>query len=207
MDMNFDRQIDRRGTDSYKWDDNQKLFGRRDLLPFWVADMDFATPAPIFDAIRSRCEHPVLGYGIRSDSYFEALEDWLKRRHGWDVPREWMMFCPPSSIVGIHGVISLLTEPGDSILVPMPTYGPLIGLVVDNQRCILECPVREDDDGRFHLDIADMESRIKDNTKMVVFCSPHNPVGRLWTRDELERIGNICVENNVIINKYIRINV
>ena len=81
MNINFDRRVDRRGTDSYKWDDNERLFGRRDLLPLWVADMDFATPTPILDAIRSRCEHPVLGYGIRSDSYFEAIEDWLKRRH------------------------------------------------------------------------------------------------------------------------------
>ena len=199
MDINFDRQIDRRGTDSYKWDDNEKLFGRRDLLPFWVADMDFATPTPIFDAIRSRCEHPVLGYGIRSDSYFEAIEDWLKRRHDWEVPREWMMFCPPSSIVGIDGVISLLTEPGDSILVPMPTYGPLIGLVVDNQRRLLECPVREDEAGRFHLDIADMESRIEDNTKMVVFCSPHNPVGRVFTREELTALADLAERHNLIV--------
>ena len=199
MDINFDRRIDRRGTDSYKWDDNEKLFGRRDLLPFWVADMDFATPTPILDAIKSRCEHPVLGYGIRSDSYFEAIEHWLKRRHDWDVPREWMMFCPPSSIVGIHGVISLLTEPGDSILVPMPTYGPLIGLVVDNQRRILECPVREDDDGRFHLDIVDMESRIEADTKMVVFCSPHNPVGRVFTLEELTALADFAECHNLIV--------
>ena len=125
----FDQRIDRRGTDSYKWDDNEKLFGRADLLPFWVADMDFATPEPILQAIRDRCEHPVLGYGIRSDEYFASIQDWLRNRHGWDVPREWMMFCPPSAIVGIHGVISLLTAPGDAIAIPTPTYGPLIQLV------------------------------------------------------------------------------
>ena len=106
MATDFDAEIERRGTHSYKWDDNHRLFGRADLLPFWVADMDFATPQPILDAIRSRCEHPVLGYGIRSGEYFAAISDWLKSRHGWSVPHEWMTFCPPSSIVGIHGVVA-----------------------------------------------------------------------------------------------------
>ncbi|MDH3440527.1 MAG: pyridoxal phosphate-dependent aminotransferase [Gammaproteobacteria bacterium] len=199
MDVDFDCRIDRRGTDSYKWDDNEKLFGRRDLLPFWVADMDFATPEPILDAIRLRCEHPVLGYGIRSDEYYSAIEDWLLKHHQWQVPREWMMFCPPSSIVGIDGVISLLTEPGESILAPMPTYGPLIGLIVDNNRRILECPLREDNDGRFHLDVADMESRIEDDTRMIVFCSPHNPTGRVFTKDELSALADLAERHNLIV--------
>ena len=144
----FDEQIERRGTDSFKWDDNRRLFGRSDLLPFWVADMDFATPQPILDAIKARCEHPVLGYGIRSEEYFLAIQDWLRERHGWHVPREWMMFCPPSSIVGIHGVVSILTEPAETIAAPTPTYGPLIDLIVRNGRRILRSPLREDDDGR-----------------------------------------------------------
>ena len=99
MDVDFDCRIDRRGTDSYKWDDNERLFGRRDLLPFWVADMDFATPQPVLNAIKARCDHPVLGYGIRSDEYYTAIEDWMSRRHDWTFPRDWMMFCPPSEVV------------------------------------------------------------------------------------------------------------
>jgi cystathionine beta-lyase len=195
----FDQPIDRRGTDSYKWDDNQSLFGRPDLLPFWVADMDFATPQPILDAIAARCEHPVLGYGMRSDEYFSAIQDWLKTRHNWSVPREWMMFCPPSSIVGIHGVISVLTDPGESIAAPTPTYGPLIDLIVNNGRRIIRNPLREDEDGRFHLDVADMESKLEPDTRLVILCSPNNPVGRVFTREELESLADLAERTDLTV--------
>ena len=201
MDVNgdFDALIDRRGTDSYKWDDNKRLFGRKDLLPFWVADMDFATPQPILDAIRDRCEHPVLGYGIRSDEYFDAIGDWLRSRHDWDVPREWMMFCPPSSIVGIHGVVSMLTTPGESIAIPTPTYGPLISLILDNDRRILRSPLREDDEGRFHLDVGDLESKLESDTRLVIMASPNNPVGRVFRKDELRALADLAERRNLVV--------
>ncbi len=201
MDVKFDldARIERRGSDSYKWDDNEKLFGRSDLLPFWVADMDFATPQPILDAISARCEHPVLGYGIRSDEYFTAFQDWFRKRHQWDIPRHWMTFSPPSSIVGIHGVISMLTKPGETIAVPTPTYGPLIDLVVKNDRSIIRSSLREDEDGRFHLDVADLESKLEADTRLIVFCSPNNPVGRVFTRDELEALADLANRRNLIV--------
>jgi cystathionine beta-lyase len=201
MDVSFDldTRIERRGSDSYKWDDNQKLFGRSDLLPFWVADMDFATPKPILDAIAARCEHPVLGYGIRSDEYFAAFRNWFRTRHGWDIPRDWMTFCPPSSIVGIHGVISMLTEPGDTIAAPTPTYGPLIDLIVKNDRKIIRSSLREDEDGRFHLDVADLESKLAADTRLIVFCSPNNPVGRVFTRAELEALADLAERKDLIV--------
>lgn len=199
MAVDFDEAIERRGTDSYKWDDNEKLFGRPDLLPFWVADMDFATPQPILDAIKARCEHPVLGYGIRSDEYFGSLMDWLRTRHDWNVPKEWLMFCPPSSIVGIHGVIEMLTSPGDSIAIPTPTYGPLIDLIISNDRRMLRSPIREDEDGRFHLDVADLEAKLEDDTKLIVFCSPNNPVGRVFTRAELEALADLAERRDLIV--------
>jgi cystathionine beta-lyase len=195
----FDARIERRGTDSMKWDDNETLFGRKDLLPFWVADMDFATPQPILDAIKARCEHPVLGYGTRSEEYFAAIADWLRTRHDWDVPREWMMFCPPSSIVGIHGVVSILTEPAQSIAAPVPTYGPLIDLIVSNGRRIIRNPLREDKDGRFHLDVADMESKLEADTRLVIFCSPHNPTGRVFTREELEALADLADRRDLVV--------
>ena len=195
----FDARIERRGTDSMKWDDNEALFGRDDLLPFWVADMDFATPQPILDAIKTRCEHPVLGYGTRSEEYFAAISDWLRHRHDWDVPREWMMFCPPSSIVGIHGVVSMLTDPAQSIVAPVPTYGPLIDLIVSNGRRIIRNPLREDDDGRFHLDIADMESKLEADTRLAIFCSPHNPTGRVFTREELEALADLAERRDLVV--------
>jgi len=199
MDVDFDRPVERRGTGSFKWDDNQRLFGRPDLLPFWVADMDFATPQPILDAIRKRCEHPVLGYGIRSNEYFSAIVDWLRNRHCWEVPREWMTFCPPSTILGMYGVISMLTQPGDSILVPVPTYGPLIGLVADNDRRIIRSPLRQGDDGRFHLDVDDMESRLESGTRLAVFCNPANPVGRVYSRDELGALASLAERRNLTV--------
>jgi cystathionine beta-lyase len=195
----LDARIERRGTDSMKWDDNKRLFGREDLLPFWVADMDFATPQPILDAIKARCEHPVLGYGVRSEEYFASLQDWLRTRHDWNVPREWMLFCPPSSIVGIHGVVSILTEPARTIAAPTPTYGPLIDLIVSNGRRIIRNPLREDDDGRFHLDVADMESRLEADTRLVIFCSPHNPTGRVFTREELEALADLAERRDLVV--------
>ena len=111
MKYDFDTPVDRRHSSSYKWDDTRRIFGKEDLLPFWVADMDFATPAPILEAIRARSQHPVLGYEKRTDDYREAVWTWLRDRHQWDVPTEWLMFCPPSSIVGIHGLIVSMTEP------------------------------------------------------------------------------------------------
>lgn len=197
--QDFGERIERRGTDSFKWDDNRRLFGRADLLPFWVADMDFATPQPILDAVRARCEHPVLGYGIRSAAYFDAIREWLLARHGWRVPREWLMFCPPSAIVGIHGVIAALTRAGESIAAPTPTYGPLIDLIVRNGRRIIRNPLREDGDGRFHLDVPDLAARIEADTRLVILCSPNNPVGRVFTRDELSGLANLAAERNLVV--------
>ena len=198
MKFDFDRQIERRGTDSYKWDANERLFGRRDLLPFWVADMDFAAPDPVLNAIRARCDHPVFGYGIRSDEYFQLIQDWLRQRHQWEVPREWMMFCPPSSIVGIYGVVSILTQPGQSIAAPVPTYGPLLGLIANNGRRLIRNPLREDN-GRFTLDTDDLAANLETDTNMVVFCSPHNPTGRVFSRGELESLAKLAEEKNLLV--------
>jgi len=194
----FDRIINRRGTDSFKWDGNQALFGRGDLLPFWVADMDFATPAPILDAIRNRTSHPVLGYEIRSDEYVGAIADWLRRRHDWSVPREWMMFCPPSSIVGIYGVITQLTARGDGIVIPTPNYGPLINLVRDTGRRLVPVPLKESD-GRFSLDSGAIAASIDAGTRMIIFSSPSNPTGRVYTRDELEALADLARSRDLVV--------
>ena len=198
MHWDFDRQIERRGTDSFKWDANERLFGKRDLLPFWVADMDFATPAPLLDAIQDRCRHPIFGYGIRSEEYFQSIQTWLRDRHQWEVPREWMMFCPPSSIVGINGVVSILTRPGQSVVAPVPTYGPLLGLIEKNGRRLIRNPLREDN-GRFTLDTDDLAAKLEADTNMVIFCSPHNPTGRVFSLDELESLADLAKEKNLLV--------
>ncbi len=198
MRWDFDREIERRGTDSYKWDANERLFGRRDILPFWVADMDFAAPDAVLTAIRERLEHPVFGYGIRSDEYLASIRDWLRERHAWEVPAEWLMFCPPSTIVGIYGVISILTQPGQSIAAPVPTYGPLIGLIENNQRRLIRNPLCEQD-GRFMLDSDDLAARLEPDTNLVIFCSPHNPTGRVFTRGELESLAGLAEEKDLLV--------
>ncbi len=201
MDMNFDfdERVSRRGKGSFKWDDNQRLFGRPDLLPFWVADMDFRTPQPILDAIAERCKHPVLGYEIRLQEYYDVITDWLAERHDWQVPKEWLMFCPPSSIVGIYGLIAELTNPGDTILAPTPTYGPLISLIVANGRTIIRSPLSEDQEGRFHLDIEDLAARLAPETRLVLMCSPNNPVGRVFEQAELDALAALAEAENLIV--------
>jgi cystathionine beta-lyase len=198
MNWDFDLEIERRGTDSFKWDANERLFGKRDLLPFWVADMDFATPAPVLDAIQARCRHPVFGYSIRSEAYFQSIQAWLRDRHQWEVPREWMMFCPPSSIVGINGLISILTRPGQSIVAPVPTYGPLLGLIEKNGRRLIRNPLREEN-GRFTLDTDDLATKLEADTNLVIFCSPHNPTGRVFSRDELEALAKLAEERDLLV--------
>ncbi len=198
MSWDFDREIDRRGTDSYKWDANERLFGKRDLLPFWVADMDFAAPDAVLDAIIDRCRHPVFGYGIRSQEYLQSIQDWLRERHQWEVPTEWFMFCPPSSIVGMYGVVSILTEPGQSIAAPVPTYGPLLGIIQKNQRRLIRNPLREHN-GRYTLDVDDLATRLEADTNMVIFCSPHNPTGRVFSRDELESLAKLAEAKDLLV--------
>ncbi len=196
--MDLDKITDRRRSDSYKWDDNEAIFGRRDLLPFWVADMDFDTPAPILQAIRERTEHPILGYERRSDQYFDAVINWLSSRHNWKVPREWLMFCPPSSIVGMYGLVNTLTNPGDSIALQTPTYSPLYDIVAKNGRRQILSPLQESG-GQFLFDVADLESRLEADTRMVILCSPHNPTGRVFSAVELEPLVALAEQRDLIV--------
>ena len=198
LKFDFDQRIDRRNSGAYKWDDNEKLFGRADLLPFWVADMDFATPQPILDAIRNRTNHPVIGYETRSDEYYSAVQDWLSLRHQWEVPREWLMFCPPSSIVAIQGMVECLSAFGDSIVAPTPTYGPLLDVVEQNGRKLIRNPLREVD-GRFELNVAGLEARLESQTRLVMLCSPNNPVGRVFSEDELSALADVAERHDLVV--------
>jgi cystathionine beta-lyase len=196
--MDLDKATNRIGTDSYKWDGNELVFGRRDLLPFWVADMDFNTPEPILDAIRERCRHPVLGYGIRSDAYYDAVTAWLRDRHGWNVPREWLLFCPPSAIVGIHGIVTTLVDEKASIVVHTPAYGPLMALVRDSGRQLIECPLAEQR-GNFVIDRESLQASVQPDTRMIILCNPHNPTGRVFSPEELELVAEIAGKDNLLV--------
>lgn len=194
----FDTELDRRGSNSFKWDGNERQFGRSDLLPFWVADMDFATPAPILRSIEERVRHPVLGYEVRPAEYADTVLDWIARRHGWNVPRDWLVFCPPSSIVAIYGLIMTRTKPGDGIIVPTPTYGPLIGLVEKNGRRLIRSPLRQTAT-RFELDVEGMAKLVEHDGMMVLLCSPHNPTGRVFDSKELAALCDLANERQLTV--------
>ncbi len=198
MIYDFDKIVDRRNSGSYKWDGMKRLFGRDDLLPFWVADMDFATPKPVTDAFKQRLEHPVFGYKARGESYCRAILKWLAVRHGWVVKREWLTFCPPGVVQSIHMLVNLLSEPGDEIILQTPAYNPLINVVTGNNRKLLRNELKLTGN-RYEIDFDDLTRKISGKTRLMILCSPHNPSGRVWKEDELGKLTDICIDNNIKI--------
>ena len=190
----FDPMIDRRGTSSSKWE----KYAGSDVLPFWVADMDFAAPEAVVEAIRRRVAHPVFGYEQRSDGLVEAVRRWLAERHGWQVPAEQLMFCPPSTIVGMIGLVTRLVEPGAAVACHVPGYGPLFRLVEDNGRRLVRCPLIERG-GRFHLDADDLGRRLTDDVRMLILCNPHNPTGRVFSGAELGAVAELAEERGLYV--------
>jgi len=194
---NFDRIIERRGTDSIKWDRADLFFGRNDLLPMWVADMDFESPPEVVEAIINRAKHGIYGYTARSDSYYESIVSWLSRRHGWEVEKEWISHAP-GVVPAVHIAIMALSHPGDKVIVQTPVYYPFFKAIEETGRQLILNPLMESG-GRYTMDFEDLERKIDSRTKIIVLCSPHNPVGRVWTRDELSKLGEICLTRNIKI--------
>ena len=193
----FDRTIERRGSSSYKWDGAVALFGR-DVLPFWVADMDFAAPEPVLEALRRRAEHPVFGYEAKSDAIVQSVRQWMCARHGWEIPAEWLMFCPPSTIVGMAGLVMRLTAATSGIACHTPGYSPLFRLVEDSGRRLVRCPLVERR-GKFHLDVDDLRRRLDDDVRLLLLCNPHNPTGRVFTEAELRAVAALAADNDLIV--------
>ncbi len=197
MGYDFDAIIDRRGTDCEKWDDLERIFGTDDLLPFWVADMDFAAAPGITAAVQAKAGHPVYGYHTKEESFFQAAMAWERRRHGWAVAREWIINTP-GVVSSLGAAVLALTDPGDKIVIQPPVYPPFFSCVTRNGRQVVENPLRERD-GHWEMDLADLESKLGPDVKMLILCSPHNPVGRVWTREELLSLGEVCLRHNVTI--------
>lgn len=193
----FDSLIDRRNTSCEKWDDLVALFGRDDLIPLWVADMDFPTATPITEALKKRIEHNVFGYTFPSDEYYEAVIGWINRRHNWKVRREWITYTP-GVVPGLSYCVRAFTEPGDKVIIQTPVYPPFYSVIKDNGREIVKNPLKLED-GKYHMDYDDLEKKIDSKTKMLILCSPHNPVGRVWKEEELKRLADICMRNNILI--------
>ncbi len=195
-DFGFDRIIDRRGTFSYKHDGLKKVFGREDVLPMWVADMDFAVPPAVLEALRRRVDHPVYGYTFRPDEYYESIIRWIGRRHGWQVERSWILYTP-GIVPALNMAVQAFTEPGDGVILQSPVYHPFFHAVELNGRRLVNNPLREEG-GRYTFDFDDLARKARE-AKLLLLSSPHNPVGRSWSEDELRRLGEICLEHDVLI--------
>lgn len=196
MIYNFDEIIDRRGTFSVKYDLCKAVFGRADLLPMWVADMDFRTPDFIRDAVIARAKGDVYGYTFRDDGYYQAVADWITRRHGWKVDREWISYTP-GVVAAINMAVMGLTSVGDGIIIQTPVYPPFIHSVTSHGRRLITNTLKDSDHG-YEMDFDLLEKQAED-AKMLILSNPHNPVGRCWTRDELQRLGEICLKNNLLV--------
>lgn len=197
MQYDFDHVWNRKNTYSVKWDGVEKLFGDADLLPMWVADMDFKAPQPVIDALTKQAEHGIFGYTIRPDSYYEAIIEWFKKRHNFEVKKDWLVFSP-GIVPALSIIVQAFTEPGDKIIVQPPVYYPFFSAVKRNGRTVVENPLAFDGE-RYTIDFADLEQKIDSGVKMLILSNPHNPVGRVWTMEELQRLGELCVKHDVLV--------
>lgn len=194
---NFDEIIDRRDTNAIKLERCKALFGTEDVLPLWVADMDFRTPDFILDAIRQRLDHPILGYTMPSKDFYPLMQKWITEHHNWNVKREWIGFLP-GIVPGLAFAVQSLTEIGDEIMVQSPVYYPFFNVIENNHRVIVNNPLKEID-GKFVMDFEDLEKKFTPKTRLFILCNPHNPGGRVWTKEELQQFAEICSKHNVTI--------
>lgn len=199
MAYDFDAVIDRRGTDSVKYDFAERLGKPAGVLPLWVADMDFQTPHEVVVALENRCRHGIFGYSnAAGEDYFNALAAWYGDRFGWKLSPRWLLKMP-SVVFAICAAIRALTLEGDAVLVQQPVYYPFSKSVLDNGRRLVVNPLSYAD-GKYSLDLKDFEEKIiRNHVKLFILCSPHNPVGRVWTREELTAMGDLCVKHGVLV--------
>ena len=198
MPINFDEIIDRRNTSCLKHDFAVERGYPADILPFWVADMDFRAPAPVIDALKARAEHGIFGYTQVKDDYFVVLQNWFRTRHDWTVERRDLILTP-GVVFAIATAIRAFTKVGDAVLIQQPVYYPFANMIRQNERVIVDNPLRLIE-GRYEIDFADFEQKIIEHrVKLFILCSPHNPVGRVWTRAELEQLAAVCLRHNVIV--------
>lgn len=193
----FDHLPAREGTNSVKWDLREAYFGKKNLLPLWVADMDFETPDFILEKIKKRLEHPVLGYTVRPESFNQAFIDWAKEKYNWEVQKEWMSFSP-GVVSAVTMAVQAFTNPGDEVITQPPVYFPFFKCVEGIGRTLLHNKLKEVD-GRLYMDFEQLESIITKKTKMIIISNPHNPGGSVWTEEELKKLGEICEKNDMMV--------
>lgn len=195
--FDFNTLIERRHTDSVKYDGIYDEFGCEDILPMWVADMDFQAPPAVKEAVRECCERGVFGYTFRSSEGKDAFRDWVKKRYGWEPEQEWLS-SSPGIVTALALAVRALTQPGDKVLIMTPVYPPFYSVVRDNDRELVCSPLRREED-RYVIDWENLEAGLKKGVRLLILCNSHNPVGRVWTREELLKIGNLCCRYDVLI--------
>lgn len=193
----FDEIINRKDTDCVKYDALNNYFGYDDLQPLWVADMDFKTADVVNEAIIKRAQHGIYGYAKASTKTYTLVKQWMKKRHNWEIETSWITFVN-GVVPAYSAALEAFSNEGDEIIVQTPVYFPLFNSVKANKRKLVINPLKEKD-GYYTMDLEDLKSKITSKTKIMVLCSPHNPVGRVWDKEELEALANICLENNILI--------
>jgi len=194
---NFDEPAGREGTDCIKYDRREETFGVKDVIPMWVADMDFNTPDFIVESLQKRLEHPIYGYSFRSTEYFQSMIRWIKSRHNWSVEKEWISFCP-GIVPALNFCTLAFTQTGDNIIVQPPVYFPFFSAAESHGRNLIYNRLTESE-GIWSMDFDSLARGIDSKTKMIIISNPHNPVGRVWTPEELNRLADICLKHNIVI--------
>ena len=199
MRYDFDEVYNRHNTNSIKWDFMEKFMGvsSDSAIPMWVADMDFRAPAEVISAVKKVAEHGIYGYSSFPNSYYEAYIEWMQRHHRWNVEKDWIVFTP-GVVPALNIAVQTFSDPGDEVILQTPIYYPFLYAVKNNQRRILDNPLALSD-GKYVMDYDDLLSKINARTKILLLCSPQNPRGRVWTKEELRRLGDICLEKGIIV--------
>jgi cysteine-S-conjugate beta-lyase len=194
---NFDEPVAREGTNCIKYDLREEIFGEKNVIPMWVADMDFKCPGFIAESLSRRIDHEIFGYSYRPAEYFTSIISWIKARHNWEISREWISFCP-GIVPALNFCTLAFTEPGDSIIVQPPVYFPFFSAVESHGRNLIYNKLVETE-GKWTMDYESLVSSISSRTRMIFISNPHNPVGRVWTKEELLNLAEICIENKILM--------
>ena len=198
MKYNFSESACRKDTNAEKYTLREELFGTEDVQPVWVADMDIDTPDFVLDAVKKRLEHPIVGYEEVPKSAFLAQIEWMKKEHNMEFKIEDMLYSH-SVVASMSAAIDAFSEVGDKVIVQTPVYPPFFHSVLEHERKLLKNPLKQNKEGKYLFDIDDLKSKIDEKTKLLLLCSPHNPVGRVWRRDELEEILEVCLKYNIVV--------
>jgi len=196
MAYNFDEIINRENSGSLKYDIRKQKFGKEDVIPMWVADMDFRTPDFIVDALKQCAEKDIFGYFLFPDSYYKSIINWVKRHHQWEIQKDWISYCP-GVVPALSLAVLAYTQPGDKIIVQPPVYHPFFFVIKDNKRQVVENPLLLKN-GRFYMDFNDLEPKLID-AKMLFLSNPHNPGGMVWKKEELMQLAELCLKYNVLL--------